>query len=165
MSSDAGCGHVSWHAFLFSGDVSQNVLQILASTDVRARAFFLLYDAPPRQLNTVIHDGDPLVPKADILMDGKDFKVSNPPKLVIVAVDTEKRMLKNSAETNVALRRLVSKTLWVLHPCGTVVFGVPRPWFLHGWRLYGEASHAQYSIVDGIGRWPCNVGIPTFCFY
>lgn len=94
-----------------------------------------------REKNAVVHDGLILCRKDDLHEDTTELKFKAPPKLVIVSIDSDKDMLKSSTDDdNYAVQRVVDKIILALHPQGTVAFGVPRPWLMHGGRIYGEAS-------------------------
>ncbi|CAM9456528.1 unnamed protein product, partial [Ascophyllum nodosum] len=57
-------------------------------------------------------------------------------------------MLSISRDDNCALRRVVQKIIDCLHPQGTVAFGWPRPWHLHGARICDVLSEDPTMIVE-----------------
>lgn len=90
-----------------------------------------------RAKNTAIHEGNPLERERDLVASEDQLTVHKKPKLVVVAIDAQKAMLETSSESNEALKDFVGKVVEILHPCGSMAFSVPRPWFKHGHRIRG----------------------------
>ena len=87
-------------------------------------------------LNTRIHDGNPFLRGSELFEDDSmKLAVEQLPKLIIVAIDADKKV-----NESIVLKRALVKILDSLHPEGTVAFGIPRPWHVHGARIYGEVN-------------------------
>ncbi|CAN0019091.1 unnamed protein product, partial [Choristocarpus tenellus] len=77
--------------------------------------------------NTALHDLRPLDPT--LPLDGlKDFAFRNAPKLAIVSIATEPRLLNDKEATNTHLRQVMRYLQVKIHSQGTIALFVPHPW-------------------------------------
>lgn len=70
--------------------------------------------------------------------------VACPPKLIVVSIDDEQTLLKDSEDANDSLRRCVLRMVNSLHSCGTIVFTIPRPWSVHAYRIRGVYHRFEF---------------------
>ncbi|CAN0514745.1 unnamed protein product, partial [Ectocarpus sp. 12 AP-2014] len=75
-----------------------------------------------RDENATLHDIVPLDPTGS---DLDDLSFRNTPKLVIVSIAAEQRLLKTSEATNSHLRKVIDKVHGRMHPDGTIALVVP----------------------------------------
>lgn len=104
-----------------------------------------------RMKTTCIHEGNPL--KADTASTASEYsklEVDTPPVLAVVFIQEEKGLPEGAATPGERLRHFVGRLLRSLHPLGTVVFSVPRPWLLHGSRIRGEIHYDDDDDDDRI---------------
>ncbi|CAM9163771.1 unnamed protein product [Scytosiphon promiscuus] len=94
--------------------------------------------------NTALHDFHPLDPTRD---DAEQFAFRNAPKLAIVSIGAEPRLLEDTEATNRHLRKLLKNMRTKMHPEGTIALVVPHPWGVHFHRLHGAAAEARVGLV------------------
>ncbi|CAB1110540.1 unnamed protein product [Ectocarpus sp. CCAP 1310/34] len=90
-----------------------------------------------RDENATLHDTVPLDPTGS---DVDKLSFRNAPKLVIVSIGAEQRLLKTSEATNTHLRRVIDNVRGRMHPDGTIALVVPHPWSAHFHRLQGDST-------------------------
>lgn len=81
--------------------------------------------------------------------------MQTPPKLAVIDISSETAVLKDRGDTR-ALKELLRALVACLHPCGTIAFGLPRPWFMLGAHVAG--TQQALSILQATRL------ISSFCF-
>ncbi|CAM9691054.1 unnamed protein product [Sphacelaria rigidula] len=95
-----------------------------------------------RSENAVLHSVRPLDPTTTS-SQRESLSVADPPMLIVVSIGAEPRLLKNEESVNAHLTWVMRQTHSLLHPKGTMVFFVPKPWPLHMHRLQGACKHGS----------------------
>lgn len=110
-------------------------------------------DAPsillfPRDRNALIQEESIFIRGSAAYDEEGPIKMSHLPKLIAVAMENEKGVLRVARTDDHALRRMVERITATLHPQGTVVFGLPRPSWTALTRLGGEVvEQCRYVTI------------------
>lgn len=83
-----------------------------------------------------MHDVRPLDPSTTS-SQRESLGITNPPMLIVISIGAEPRLLKDEEPVNAHLASVLRETHSLLHPKGTMVFFVPKPWPIHMHRLQG----------------------------
>ena len=76
-------------------------------------------------------------------LDFESFVFRQAPKLAILSIAAEPKLLKVTEMTNAHLVKVIATMHGQMHPQGTMAFVVPHPWREHFTRLQGEFTSSS----------------------